>query len=110
MVRIRSLLDDLEMKLAYDDFGAGQSRFKELIRFPPDYIKFDGSMVHGLAEASEARRSLIVSLTDLTRDLGIVTIAEGVETEADAQACAASGFNLLQGFHTGGLEPLADGS
>lgn len=108
MVRIRSLLDELEMKLAYDDFGAGQARFKELVRFPPDYLKFDGSLVHGLSEASEATGSLITSLLGLAADLGILTIAEGVETEADARACEDAGFDLLQGFHLGRPVPLRD--
>lgn len=108
MVRIRSLLDELEMKLAYDDFGAGQARFKELVRFPPDYLKFDGSLVDGLSEASEARSSLLTSLIELAADLAIVTIAEGVETEADAQACEDAGFDLLQGFHLGRPVPLTD--
>ena len=106
MVRIRALLDELDMKLAYDDFGAGQARFKELVRFPPDYIKFDVSLVSGLAEASDARRSLIDSFLELSSDLGIVTIAEGVENDADAAACAAAGFDLLQGFHFGSPVPL----
>ncbi len=108
MERIRSLLGELEMKLAYDDFGSGQARFKELVRFPPDYLKFDASMVHGLSDASEARTSLMTSLLGLARDLGIVTIAEGVETEADSQACEEAGFDLLQGFHLGRPVPLTD--
>jgi len=106
MVRIRSLLDELEMKLAYDDFGAGQARFNELVRFPPDYLKFDGSLVLGLSDASDAKSSLVASLLELASDLGIVTIAEGVETEADCQACEAAGFDLLQGFHLGRPVPL----
>jgi EAL domain-containing protein (putative c-di-GMP-specific phosphodiesterase class I) len=107
MVRIGHLLADLDMPLAYDDFGAGQARLKELVRFPPDYLKFDSSMVLGLAEASEARGSLIALLLGLTRDLGILTIAEGIESEADALACVDAGFDLLQGFHVGRPGPLA---
>ena len=41
LIAFRSLLDDLEIRLAFDDFGAGQARLIELTETSPDYVKFD---------------------------------------------------------------------
>jgi hypothetical protein len=45
MKMLRLVLDDLNMKLAYDDFGAGQARLNELVEARPDYVKFDRKMI-----------------------------------------------------------------
>jgi EAL domain-containing protein (putative c-di-GMP-specific phosphodiesterase class I) len=112
MKMLRMVLDDLKMKLAYDDFGAGQARLNELVEARPDYVKFDRKLIEGFDRADASRRQLIESLVNMCRQLGIVTLAEGVETAGEAGACRNVGFELMQGYYYGrpgqlNLRPVA---
>jgi EAL domain-containing protein (putative c-di-GMP-specific phosphodiesterase class I) len=98
---LRMVLDDLKMKLAYDDFGCGQARLHELVEARPDFVKFDRKLVMNLDTADPSRRQLVDSLVKMCRQLGIATLAEGVETEAEAKVCREIGFELMQGFYFG---------
>jgi EAL domain-containing protein (putative c-di-GMP-specific phosphodiesterase class I) len=98
MLEIRALLRDLDMSLAYDDFGVGQTRFQELAAVPPDYVKFDMSMIRDLDRAAAGRQNMVRSLVDMVRSLNIRTLAEGVETEGEHRVCQELGFELGQGF------------
>src|SRR4029079_7912303 len=93
--------DDLKMKLAYDDFGAGQARLNELVEARPDYVKFDRNLSSDVDTAAAGRRQLIESLVNMCRKLGIVTLAEGVENAGEAEACRRVGFELMQGYFFG---------
>ncbi|MCA9022450.1 MAG: EAL domain-containing protein, partial [Planctomycetaceae bacterium] len=94
-------LHDRNIKLAYDDFGAGQSRLRELIEVPPDYVKFDRAMVDGLATGSSRQLSIVETLVQFCRENQIQTIAEGIDNEQDGNLCREIGFDLLQGFFYG---------
>lgn len=102
---LRSELNDLNIGLAYDDFGSGQARLMELIEVPPDVLKFDVSLVQGLPTASASHRSTIGSLIRIVQDLNVTPLAEGVETEEEAAICRELGFELAQGFLFGRGEP-----
>lgn len=103
---LRLGLAELGVGLAYDDFGAGQARLLHLSEAPPDYLKFDISMVRDLDRASEGRHRLLESLVGTCRELGIETLAEGVERQAEAEAARAVGFELAQGFLFGAARPI----
>lgn len=94
---LRARLHEFDIGLAFDDFGAGRSRLLELFDSPPQYLKFDRSMITALAE-DPAKRRLVEVLVSISRDKGVVTIAEGVETKTSATACAEAGFDFAQGF------------
>jgi EAL domain-containing protein (putative c-di-GMP-specific phosphodiesterase class I) len=101
---IRSLqtrLAEHRIGIAFDDFGVGQSRLVELAEAPPDYLKFDISFISKIDSAPAAKRNLLGSLVAAARDLGVRTIAEGVETAAEAEACTAIGFTHAQGYFFG---------
>jgi EAL domain-containing protein (putative c-di-GMP-specific phosphodiesterase class I) len=104
---LRSLLNDLEMQLAYDDFGAGQARIAELTEVPPDVLKFDIKLIRDLGSASRQRRATVESLVRMVRDLAIVPLAEGVETGVDAETCREIGFELAQGYLFGKPGPAS---
>jgi EAL domain-containing protein (putative c-di-GMP-specific phosphodiesterase class I) len=103
---LRARLSAIDIALAYDDFGAGQARLLELAEAPPDYLKFDRRLVSGLDRAPDSRRRLVASLVAAARELRVRTLAEGVETEAEAEACRAAGFSLAQGYFFGRPGPL----
>ncbi|HMC10233.1 MAG TPA: EAL domain-containing protein, partial [Pirellulaceae bacterium] len=106
MKMLRLVLDDLNMKLAYDDFGAGQARLNELVEARPNVVKFDRKLIAGLDKAEPSRLQMVESLVSMCRQLGIVTLAEGVESAAEAEACRKGGFELMQGYYYGRPGPL----
>lgn len=105
LLDLRNVLNDLGMQLAYDDFGSGQARVKELVDVPPDILKFDIRFIQGLVFANQSQRTTIRSLVSLVRDLNAVPLAEGVETQDEAAICTEMGFDLAQGFLFGRPEP-----
>ena len=98
MRELRNRLYDLQIRVAYDDFGAGQSRLMELIEVPPDYLKFDLCLVQGIHAATPQRQELVATLVRMVSQMGIVALAEGIENEADHHACLQLGFQAGQGF------------
>ncbi len=102
--KVRDVTRNLNMGLAYDDFGAGQARLKELFEVPPDVLKFDVKFVHGLNYSPPQHRATIQSLIRIVRDLNVVPLAEGVETPEEAEICRELGFELAQGYLFGRAE------
>jgi EAL domain-containing protein (putative c-di-GMP-specific phosphodiesterase class I) len=103
---LRGRLLEINVGLAYDDFGAGQARLFELAEAPPHYLKFDRRFVTGLHEAPTPRRRLVASLVAAARELLVKTVAEGVETADEAAACMRAGFSHAQGYHFGRPGPV----
>ncbi len=100
MKTLRDDLKRLEVGMAYDDFGAGQTRLLELAEMPPDYLKFDIALIRDIDRAA-ARREMVDLLIRLSKRLNIKTVAEGVSKAKEAEACRALGFDFLQGFYYG---------
>lgn len=106
MRELRAALRDLDMGLAFDDFGAGQARLAELSDVQPDYIKFDISLIRKLHEASLEHRRMLATLVQMVREMGVLSLAEGIECEAVRDLCVELGFELAQGFYFGKPSPL----
>lgn len=107
MKMLRLALIDLQIELAYDDFGAGQSRFEELIEARPDVLKFDMKLVRNIHQAPASRQQLLGSLVKMARELGIKTLAEGVEKREEVELCQEVGFELFQGYFFGKPGPAS---
>jgi EAL domain-containing protein (putative c-di-GMP-specific phosphodiesterase class I) len=101
MKKIRALLDELDIRLVYDDFGAGQARLVELIQIPPDYLKFDITLIRNIHFQPPAAQKVLRTLVYITRELGIKTVAEGVELREEMEVCAELGFDHIQGYYFG---------
>jgi EAL domain-containing protein (putative c-di-GMP-specific phosphodiesterase class I) len=98
MRNFRAALNDLQIGLAYDDFGVGNSRLMEIAQAPPDYLKFDRQLVHDLDNPSAPQLALVRTLLQHTTSLGIVPLAEGLETSSAYRACREIGFTHFQGY------------
>lgn len=107
MAAMRDALRDHGIGLAYDDFGAGQSRLMELVEVPPDILKLDMTLVRDL-HASDNRKELVRALVKVVRDMGIRVLAEGIERPEEAATCEALGCELAQGYFFGRPRPLAE--
>ena len=95
---LRNTLTDLNILLAYDDFGAGQARLAELTEVRPDYLKFDMALIRGIHLASAKRQQFVESLVKMVAELGIAPLAEGIEYEGEHDTCFQMGFQLGQGY------------
>jgi EAL domain-containing protein (putative c-di-GMP-specific phosphodiesterase class I) len=99
MSELRNALTELGLGLVYDDFGSGQARLLELVEVPPDYVKFDISLIQDLHRAAKKRQEMIALLVRIANDMGVKCIAEGVENAEEAEACRQAGFEFGQGFY-----------
>jgi EAL domain-containing protein (putative c-di-GMP-specific phosphodiesterase class I) len=99
MMDLKAALTDMNIGLAYDDFGAGQARLVELVEVPPDYLKFDMKLVQNLETASAEHHTMLETLVQMVLELGITPLAEGIEIEADDNICRQMGFTHAQGFY-----------
>ena len=85
------------MRIAIDDFGTGFSSLGQLRRFPVDMIKVDRSFVQGVEhDAKDA--AIAANVVSLAHALGLVAVAEGIESERAAPSMRELGCDLAQGF------------
>jgi EAL domain-containing protein (putative c-di-GMP-specific phosphodiesterase class I) len=106
MKELAARLEGIGVRFAYDDFGAGQARLNELGEVPAHFVKFDMGLIRGIDLASERKQKVVADLVRLVTELGSVPLAEGVETEAEAEICRQMGFQLVQGYLTGKPVPV----
>ena len=90
-------LKALGMRIAIDDFGTGYSSLTYLKRFPVDTIKIDQAFTRHVATDSDDA-AIVEAILAMARSLGLDTVAEGVETEAQREWLAERGCRAIQGF------------
>lgn len=90
-------LRQLGMRIALDDFGTGFSSLSHVHRLKPDKIKIDRSFVRDI-EVNAASRDIIRTIIDMSRNLGLACVVEGVETEAQLSILRSLGCHLIQGY------------
>jgi len=94
----------LGISLALDDFGTGYSSLSYLRQFSLDLLKIDQSFVDGLGVSREDT-TIIEHVIGMAKALGIVTVAEGVETEEQVQHLRAMNCDLAQGYYFSHPQP-----
>jgi diguanylate cyclase (GGDEF)-like protein len=90
-------LNELGVRLSCDDFGTGYSSLAHLRRLPICEIKIDKSFIARMT-VDESDRAIARSVLALGRDLGLVTVAEGVESREGWDLLTSLGCDLAQGF------------
>jgi diguanylate cyclase (GGDEF)-like protein len=101
-------LRDHGVRIAIDDFGTGYSSLAYLRELPVDILKMDGSFTSQQIEDGSPREIAFVrTIVELGRSLGLCTLAEAVETEAQAQRLRELGCHLAQGYHFARPAPVA---
>ena len=90
-------LRDLGVSIAMDDFGTGYSSLSYLRSFPFDKIKIDQSFIRDITEHHDST-AIIRAVVGLGRSMGMVTTAEGVETQAQLAQLRHEGCNQIQGY------------
>ena len=107
MRELCAVLADLNIKLAFDDFGVGRARLVELGEVRPDFLKFDMKLTKNIEHAPTKRQELVALFANLVNNLGIKTLAEGVETRECHDILVQMGFQFAQGFYYGRPSPLS---
>lgn len=97
-------LRDGGMRIAIDDFGTGYSSLSYLHALPLDSLKIDRSFVSRMSE-DQASRGIVATILSLARALRLSVIAEGIETEREAQMLQALGCGYGQGYLFGKAAP-----
>ena len=105
-LRILQTLRERGILVQLDDFGTGFSALSYLHRFPITSLKIDQSFIAGLhGPENQSTRALVEGVVSLARTLGIETIAEGIETEAQRQTLLELGCDHGQGYLLGRPAP-----
>jgi diguanylate cyclase (GGDEF)-like protein len=94
--RLQSI-KDLGVRIAVDDFGTGYSSLAYLRQFPVDSLKIDKSFTSAISHSPESE-ALIRTFVQLGKDLGLTTLAEGVETTGELDVLRADHVDEAQGF------------
>jgi diguanylate cyclase (GGDEF)-like protein len=87
---------DLGCRIAIDDFGAGHTSFRNLRKLGVDIVKIDGAFVPNIVKSNDDR-AFVHTLVDLSRRLGLKSVAEWVQDEETAALLADWGCDYLQG-------------
>jgi EAL domain-containing protein (putative c-di-GMP-specific phosphodiesterase class I) len=90
-------LREMGFRVAVDDLGAGYAGLTSFTQLEPEIAKLDMSLVRGI-DADPRRQSIVLSMKRLCDELGIVVVAEGVQTVGERDTLAEMGCNILQGY------------
>lgn len=93
-------------RLAVDDAGAGIANFAHIIELRPDFVKLDIGLVRGV-NTDLGRQALVIAMLHFSRTAGCRLVAEGVETEAEADTLAKLGVHFGQGYWFGRPQSVA---
>lgn len=91
-------LKELGIKLALDNFGSGILSLTTLNAHPFDIIKIDRNFIEDLDKSDKTQKTLEL-ICNMAKELGILTIAKGVQTQEELLAVKACGFDQAQGFY-----------
>ncbi len=96
-IDVMQQLKEIGFSFAIDDFGTGYSSLAYLKKMPVDVIKIDKSFVFGMLE-NQADYLIIKSTIAMVKSLGLIVVAEGVETSAQLRHLAQLDCDLIQGY------------
>ena len=97
--KIKEMYSSMNIRTAIDDYGTGYSNVQNLLRYMPDYVKIDRSLISDILN-NRKKRYFVREIIDFCHDNGILALAEGVETAEELQTVIHLGADLVQGFYT----------
>ncbi|WP_415058080.1 ammonium transporter [Halopseudomonas sp.] len=103
MQRLRSI----GCRFALDDFGSGLSSFAYLKTLPVDFLKIDGVFIKDI-ETDPIARAMVSAINTIGHEMGLLTVAEFVESEGILRCLQELGVDYAQGYYLGRPQPLTD--
>ncbi|MBO6260184.1 MAG: EAL domain-containing protein [Lachnospiraceae bacterium] len=101
---MKARYSDMGIGTAVDDYGTGYSNVSNLLRYMPDYVKVDRSLLSGIQD-SPSKQHFVREIVSFSHDNGIKVLAEGVETADELRTVIGLGCDLIQGYYTGRPSP-----
>ena len=105
ILRALTPLRDAGLRIAIDDAGSGYASFRHVLEFQPEIIKLDQSLARNI-DSNANSQALIKAMTGFAVETGCQLLAEGVETQGEAQMLSQLGIDAVQGYYFGTPEPL----
>ena len=94
------------ISLAIDDYGTGYSNTSNLLRYRPEYVKIDRSLIEGIDEKPKVQK-LVSGIIEFIHENGYSALAEGVETAEELKTMIMLGSDLIQGYYISKPKPFA---
>lgn len=94
-----------KVQMAIDDYGTGYSNTSRLIRYTPDYIKLDHSLISHI-DTNVRLQSIVSGLVEMMHSNGFAVLAEGVETSEELHTLSGMHVDLYQGFYISRPKPI----
>ena len=88
-----------DIKIALDDYGTGYSNVQNLLRYNPNYVKIDRTLLTEI-QNSPKKKHFVREIIDFCHDNNIMALAEGVETSEELRTVILLGADLIQGYYT----------
>lgn len=98
--RTKKFFNDLGMGIAIDDYGAGYSNINNLLRYVPNYVKIDRTLLTDINNKPQ-KQHFVSEIINFCKDNGILSLAEGIETKEELRTVIHMGVDLIQGYYTG---------
>lgn len=102
---LRKRLSFTHSQLAIDDYGTGYSNLTNLLKYKPDYVKIDRSLIADIHNDLK-KQQLVTQIIEFCRDNQLQSLAEGVETAQELKTVIRLGIDLVQGYYTSKPKPL----
>ncbi len=93
------------IQLAIDDYGTGYSNASNLLRYMPDYVKIDRSLIEGI-NANPKMQKFVSGIIEFIHENGYSALAEGVETREELTTMIQLGADLIQGYYISKPRPF----
>ncbi|MCR4645663.1 MAG: EAL domain-containing protein [Oscillospiraceae bacterium] len=97
--KLKAYFEKLHINIAVDDYGTGYSNVSNLLRYMPDFVKIDRSLLSDIHEYPQ-KQHFVREIIDFCHDNGIKALAEGIETTEELRMVIHLGVDLIQGFYT----------
>ncbi|MBQ1518593.1 MAG: EAL domain-containing protein [Ruminococcus sp.] len=95
---------NMGVRIAVDDYGSGYSNVSNLLKYMPNYVKIDRSLLSNI-QNSPKKRHFVREIIQFCHDNDILALAEGIETAEELHAVILLGADLIQGFYTAKPSP-----
>ncbi|MBR1750998.1 MAG: EAL domain-containing protein [Ruminococcus sp.] len=102
--KIKEKYSKMNIRIAIDDYGTGYSNVKNLLRYTPNFVKIDRSLLSEVHNDPQ-KRHFVREIIDFCHENGILALAEGVETAEELRSVILFGVDLIQGYYTARPSP-----
>jgi EAL domain-containing protein (putative c-di-GMP-specific phosphodiesterase class I) len=102
--RMKDRYRNMNIRIAVDDYGTGYSNVRNLLRYTPNFVKIDRSLLSEI-NSDPRKRHFVRDIIEFCHDNNILALAEGVETGLELKTVILMGVDLIQGYYTARPSP-----